>query len=154
MVKHVNHSDITKTIKQLSKARVTVGFFETATYEDGTPIAGVAAVNEYGSENMGIPARPFFRPATQDNEQKHAELLAQATRDAFSGGDLSQGLEVLGQVVVGDIKDAIVAVTEPALKDSTIAARARRHSEGKASDEPLVDTSQMLNAVDYLVEVS
>ena len=35
------------------------GFLENATYPDGTPVALVAAANEFGTKR--IPARPFFR---------------------------------------------------------------------------------------------
>ena len=38
------------------------GFFSTAKYDDkrGTPVAAVAAWNEFGTET--IPERPFFSP--------------------------------------------------------------------------------------------
>ena len=45
---------------------VDVGFFSTATYPDGTPVAAVAAWNEFGTQRGGrphIPERPFFRRA-------------------------------------------------------------------------------------------
>jgi len=37
--------------------KVRVGIFESAKYEDGTPVAAVAFWNEYGTAN--IPPRPF-----------------------------------------------------------------------------------------------
>ena len=42
---------------------VRVGFFSTARYDDGTPVATVAAINEFGSREANIPERPFFRQA-------------------------------------------------------------------------------------------
>ena len=153
MVKRVSHNDLTKAIKELSTAKVEVGFFPTATYTDGKPVAGIAAVHEHGSVTKRIPARPFFRPATLNNQSKHSKVLADATRKAFAGGSLKDGLEILGQVVVGDIKDAIEAVDEPELKQPTIDARARRHSGGLSSDKPLVDTGTLLNSVEYVTDV-
>jgi hypothetical protein len=40
-------------------ATLRAGFLENATYPDGTPVATVAAANEFGTRR--IPARPFFR---------------------------------------------------------------------------------------------
>ena len=46
--------------KNLSKAAsVEIGFAENATYPDGTSVALVAALNEFGTGK--IPPRPFFR---------------------------------------------------------------------------------------------
>ena len=76
---------------------VNVGFFDTARYQDGTPVAAVAFWNEYGTpaytitprnaggvlvftgadgekvvaqsvNHPGIPSRPFFRNALDDIE--------------------------------------------------------------------------------------
>lgn len=41
------------------------GIDSTSKYEDGTSIALVAMVHEYGSPSRGIPARPLFRPTRQ-----------------------------------------------------------------------------------------
>ncbi|EMH6309298.1 TPA: hypothetical protein O4G03_002378, partial [Proteus mirabilis] len=65
---------------------------------------------------------------------------------------LDNGLTQIGATVAGDVKLAIKAVTTPALEESTVKARARRHSKGKATDKPLVDTGQMLQAVSFVVE--
>jgi hypothetical protein len=49
------------------KASLNVGFLEGATYPDGTPVAQIAAINEFGATGAGrgnsvtIPARPAFR---------------------------------------------------------------------------------------------
>ncbi|WYK44555.1 hypothetical protein WKR00_15190 [Morganella morganii] len=46
----------------------------------------------------------------------------------------------------------IKSVTTPPLKDTTVAARARRHSKGKATSKPLVDSGLMLQSVTFAVE--
>ena len=53
---------------------VKVGFFSTARYEDGTPVAAVAAWNEFGTET--IPERPFFRNALAESERGVSNILA------------------------------------------------------------------------------
>ena len=52
---------------------VKVGFFSTARYEDGTPVAAVAAWNEFGTET--IPERPFFRNALAESERSVGRIL-------------------------------------------------------------------------------
>ena len=55
-----------------------VGFFESAKYPDGTPVAAVAAWNEFGTRGgrQGggwggpIPERPFFRNAIREFEDE------------------------------------------------------------------------------------
>lgn len=51
-----------KKLQKLGKHRVTAGFYKEAKYPDGTPVATVAAANNFGTvENGGfIPPRPFF----------------------------------------------------------------------------------------------
>ncbi|XQX20632.1 hypothetical protein ACOZ9R_10440, partial [Providencia alcalifaciens] len=65
---------------------------------------------------------------------------------------VTDGLTQVGAKAASDVKLAIKAVTTPALDDATVKARARRHSKGKSTNKPLVDTGQMLNAVTFAVE--
>ncbi len=53
---------------------VKVGFFSTARYEDGTPVAAVAAWNEFGTKT--IPERSFFRNALAESERGVSNILA------------------------------------------------------------------------------
>ncbi|MDC9591176.1 hypothetical protein PSI23_18245 [Xenorhabdus sp. XENO-10] len=138
---------------ELGKKRVKVGFFSQSKYPDGTPIAYVAAIQELGYPAGGIPPRPFMRPAINENQAKYRELLARAAQAAINGNlSVVDGLTQVGSVAAGDIKLAIRAVTTPPLKDSTVKARAGRHSKGTATNKPLVDTGQMLQAVAFSVE--
>ncbi|MBG2875545.1 hypothetical protein I4902_08270 [Proteus alimentorum] len=138
---------------ELAKKRLSVGFFEHAKYPDGTPIAYVAAIQELGYSAGGIPPRPFLRPTMNDKKQDYSQLIFRAVKASIKGNiTLDNGLTQIGATVAGDVKMAIKAVTTPALDDSTVKARARRHSKGKATDKPLVDTGQMLQAVSFIVE--
>lgn len=141
-----------RTLERLKRAEVRVGFFAHSRYEDGTPIAGVAATQELGSVIEKIPARPFFGPAIDQGKTANARGIAKAVSNALAGGDLKQGLELVGQKVVGDIQKKITEVTMPPLSPVTIAARAARHSKGLASTKPLIDTGAMLAAVTYEVD--
>ncbi|SFN98274.1 hypothetical protein [Xenorhabdus japonica] len=138
---------------ELGKKQVKVGFFAQSQYSDGTPMAYVATIQELGYPAGGIPPRPFMRSAMSENQAKYSGLMAHAAQAAINGDiSVSAGLTQVGSVSAGDIKLAIRAVTTPPLKDSTIAARAGRHNKGKATNKPLVDTGQMLQAVAFTVE--
>ncbi|WP_338885314.1 hypothetical protein [Xenorhabdus sp. TH1] len=138
---------------ELGKKQIKVGFFEHSQYPDGTPMAYVAAIQELGYPAGNIPPRPFMRPAIRDNQAKYADLMFRAAKAAINGNiTVSEGLTQIGDVAAGDIKIAIQSVTTPPLKDSTVKARANRHSKGKATNKPLVDSGLMLQSVNSSVE--
>ena len=63
-VKRTGGKKLQRLLREAGKGGVSgvkVGFFSTAKYEDGTPVAAVAAWNEFGTKT--IPERPFFRRA-------------------------------------------------------------------------------------------
>lgn len=139
--------DKRKIFKDLDKSEIRVGFFENSKYPDGTPIAYVAAIQEFG--HGPIPPRPFLRPAEAQNKGKWLQGVADGVKAAIDEKvTVRQALEQVGMVAAGDVRKAIRAVTAPPLKDSTIKARQRRKKGKKAvSTKPLVDTGQMLQAV-------
>ena len=86
-----------------------VGFLEGATYPDGTPVAEVAAIQNFGASRAGIPARPFFSTMVADKSPQWGEKLARVleTQD----WDARRALELMGEGVAGQLRDAIVAYT-------------------------------------------
>lgn len=146
-----NEAAIRKMLDDLEKKEVRVGFFENSKYPDGTPIAYVAAIQEFGYGP--IPPRPFMRPAEEANKGKWIKGIAAGVRGVIAGNvTLDHALEQVGMVAAGDVRKAIKAVTAPILKESTVQARQRRKKGKKAvSRKPLVDTGQMLQAVNSAV---
>ena len=142
-----NASAIKKVLEELGRKEIKVGFFESAKYPDGTPIAYVAAIQEFG--HGPIPPRPFMRPAEQQNAAKWQAGIAAGVKAALNGSvTIEHALEQVGMVAAGDVRKAIKAVTAPPLADSTISARQRRLKGKKsASTKPLVDSGQMIQAV-------
>lgn len=138
---------IKKMLKDLESKQIQVGFFETAKYPDGTPIAYVAAIQEFGYGP--IPPRPFMRPAELQNQNKWQAGIAMGVKAALNGAiTINHALEQVGMVAAGDVRKAIKAVTAPPLAASTIRARqSRKKGKKAASTKPLVDTAQMLQAV-------
>lgn len=146
-------AELKKVYDELGRKQLKVGFFDHSKYPDGTPIAYVAAIQELGYSEGGIPPRSFFRPTMNDKKSEYGSLIFRAAKAAAKGSiTVTDGLTQVGAKAASDVKLAIKAVTTPALDDATVKARARRHSKGKSTNKPLVDTGQMLNAVTFAVE--
>lgn len=120
-----------------------VGWFESARYKDGTPVAYVATIHEHGAGP--IPARPFMRPAVAEHGPAWMQTMAEGARAALAGSVSPEAvLEAVTLRAAGDVGKAIKAVTSPALKPMTI--------KRKGFAKPLVDTGQMLQSVTGKVE--
>lgn len=128
--------------KKISRgATLKVGFLAGATYPDGTPVAMVAAIQDFGAPAAGIPPRPFFRNmVAQESPGLPAAIALDLKRTDFN---VEQTLSRAGAVLAGKLKQSIVDTNAPPLKPATV----RR----KGFDKPLVDTGQMLNSVDFEV---
>lgn len=136
---------ITAAIGGLDKVQGKTGWFETAHYEDGTPVAYVAAIQEFGTDR--IPARPFMRPAVADHGGEWIDLMARGAKAAVDGRYTpEQVLEAVTMKAAGDVAKKISAVTAPPLSPVTV--------KRKGFDKPLVDTGQMLQSVTGIVEAS
>jgi hypothetical protein len=164
--------DLMMNIDALDNMEVKVGWFESAQYPDGTPVAYAAAINEYGSPKNSIPARPFMRPTASENETKWKETAAKiATRILEGKMTAEQGAENIGAQVKGDILDKMASITAPPLSPITLGARKYRR-EGKevtgatigeiarklkdgtldisgVPNKPLYDTGVMINTLTY-----
>ena len=134
--------------------RLSVGFFETAKYPDGTPVAYVAAINDLGSPANNIPARPFWRNSAKENSKAWNELFAKGI-NATVNGRITPAvvLERMGLKVAGDIQKSIIDGTYAPLKQSTLDAKQAKKRTAGVSAKPLIDTSLMLKSVTYAVEV-
>lgn len=108
-------------LKELDGYETSVGWFDTAKYKNGTPVAGVAAIQELG--NGKIPPRPFMRPAEiKSNGWKDtAAFAAKKVLDgSFTG---KQAMDYIGTVAEGDILEEIVNITQPPLSKITLGIR-------------------------------
>ncbi|CQH41492.1 hypothetical protein [Yersinia frederiksenii] len=134
--------------KQLSSKQVKAGFIDGATYPDGTSVAMVAAINEYGNPSNNQPPRPFFRNAISEKSGDWAETVARGIR---AGIDTAQVLEVVGAQIKGDVQESIKTLIEPKLSDVTIHIRRTRKKFPNQSTKPLEDTKLMFGDVNYEV---
>lgn len=135
---------LAEIVKNLGKGAgtVRVGFLEGATYPDGTPVAMVAAINEFGAPSRGQPPRPFFRRMIAEKSGEWPEAIAKNL--AATNYDTKLTLERVGAGIAGQLQESITNLTDPQLAASTI--------KKKGFDKPLIDTGHMLNSVSYEVE--
>jgi hypothetical protein len=138
-----------KALAELGKmvtkaAKLRVGFLEKARYPDGTPVAMIAAINEYGAPSRGQPPRPFFRRMISAKQNEWAPAIADLLKS--NGMDAEKALELAGAAIAGQLRQSITDLVDPPLAPSTIAK--------KGFDKPLIDTGQMLSSVDHEVKSS
>lgn len=123
-------------------ATLSVGFLEGATYPDGTSVAMVAAIQNFGATARGIPPRPFFSNMVADKSPEWPEALGKIL--VAKNYDASGSLELMGQGIKGQLQQEIVDTNSPPLSPVTVAR--------KGTAKPLVDTGHMLASVDYIVK--
>lgn len=152
--------------------QVNVGFLENATYPDGTPVAMVAAIQEFGAPGKSIPPRPFFRNMIAAHADEWGDQLAAALK-TFDY-DVAKSLDFMGQDIQGELRQSIIDTNEPPLSEITLMLRKMRADDpnlivtgrtvgeaaarvaagetaGGVSHKPLVDTGLLLRNVDYEV---
>jgi hypothetical protein len=128
--------------KLKGKRSLRAGFLEGAKYPNGTPVALVAAVQNFGAPSRGIPARPFFSNMVAAKKASWPDALAKLVTE--HGYDAETALELMGEGIEGQLKEAIVQTNDPPLAPATI--------ERKGFAKPLVDTSHMLHSTGHDVQ--
>lgn len=122
---------------------VAVGFFASARYPDGTPVAAVAAWNEWGTEH--IPERPFKRASIKKMEKAFMETI----KDNIDTETMSVSrhlADLLGAQGTGIVQDTISDGSfspNPPNAPATVAM--------KGSSRTLVDTGRMRQSATWKV---
>ncbi len=120
---------------------VRVGFLENATYPDGTPVAMIAAIQDFGAPRAGIPPRPFFRNMIAAKSPEWPEAIGALL--VANDYDVNLTMAQVGEAVAGQLRQSLINTNSPPLAESTIAR--------KGFSKPLVETGHMLNSIDYEV---
>jgi len=128
--------------KTTGQHEVKVGFLSGSTYPDGTPVAEVAAIHNFGAPAANIPARPFFSNMVAEEKPKWGAAIARLLKE--NGYDAGKALALMGEDIGGALQQSIVDTNSPDLADATI--------ERKGFDKPLIDTGHMRNSVGYQVD--
>ena len=163
-------------LKELDGVETKVGFFPSAKYEDGTPVAYVASIQEFGYGP--IPPRPFFRRTIAEQMKAWAGYAAQGAKAILEGTRTARDvMGGLGERAQEDVKETINRITSPPLSPITLELRAMKHKNpnlkitaktvGEAArrvrqpgyvldagtpDKPLIDTKNMITTLTHVTE--
>ncbi len=141
--------DLTQLIENLGRSEGKVGWFESARYEDGTPVAYIASIQEYGSPSKNIPPRlgmRFTAMAKRDKWRSTAEILAKnVIKKSISE---HAAMEQFTQIAEGDVLEHISSNPPPPLKPKTLASRKRR---GRGT-QTLNDSGYMIATISHRVD--
>ena len=135
--KVVKNIDLRKKLNEMHNKKVSVGYFSNSTYSDGTSVAYVASIMEFGE--MHIPARPTIRPSLEKNKAKYYDLINKAIVNSLNGSDFKTGLMIVGKMGAEDIQAEIRNLQNPPLSIKTILK--------KGHSKPLMDTRVMFQSV-------
>lgn len=120
------------------KREVRVGFLEGATYPDGTPVATIAAIQNFGAPSRGIPPRPFFSNMIAAKSPAWGKSFVAILKN--NDYDVTLSLGLLGQGIAGQLRQSIRDTNSPPLSPVTIAK--------KGFAKPLIDTAVMFQSID------
>jgi len=129
-------------LREMSK-NVLVGYpEETGNYNEGTSIAMVAAVHEFGTDT--VPARPTLRPGVA-NARKDIEgfISEQAPLVIDGSADPESVMTGVGAIAQASVQQEIRDLKAPPNKPATV--------KRKGSSNPLIDTGEMRGAVTFVV---
>ena len=154
---------LSKRVK--SAAKLKVGFLAGGAYPDGTSVAMVAALQNFGTGS--IPPRPFFSNMVREKSPNWGVQLADLLKR--NDYDAAKALALMGEGVKAQLRQSIVDTFDPPLSEITLMLRkmkaegeiitgaslgeaARRLAAGESpsgvSTKPLVDTGNLLASVD------
>lgn len=113
-----------------------IGFPSGNNYPDGTSVAYVAAIQEFGAPAAGIPPRPFIRPTVKEKKDQWVKGLTKSVVKVAEGKmSAFEALSLVGIQAAADIQTKITTIYSPPNAESTIKA--------KGSAKPLIDTGYM-----------
>ena len=112
-------------------------------------VGEVARAHELG---RGVPKRSMLK-ATLKRRRPQIRKLQGQVADAVIAGRVSpeQGMALLGEGVLTEIKSRMVRGIPPPLARSTIESKRRATASGAAKDTPLIRWGVMLNSVRYKI---
>ena len=151
----------TKVWEQIKKrmlrntGSVDVGWFQEARYDNGTPVAWIALLNEYGYITSGKykgyhPPRPFFRTFWQAYSTTEIatklHIIPMVQQVALGRMTWNSLYKKMGDELVKLVKERIVTYKTPANSPLTISL--------KGFNDPLIETKTMLNTIRYRISRS
>lgn len=162
-------AELSRKLNNGRKVAVKVGWLEGETYPDGTSVAMVAAIQNFGAPARGIPPRPTLSALVKQASTWPDKLWAVLQAVDL---DVDKAMDLMGQGLVSDLQQVIRDVEAPPLSKVTLLLRERFPTRdgmtsadvwkafedvaagvepSGGSAKPLVWSGQMLRDVDYEV---
>ena len=166
-------------INELDDFQVQAGWFEESRYDSDTPIAYVAAIQNFGARvrtadsfkkylhvigihlrkdktEFIIPPRPFMDNAKRRVESDEGkQIILQELLKVFAGKQtMEKALNRMGLWLQGVIQEEIKAINSPKLSGMTVEMRDMSYTSESAnkSTKPLNSTGLMFSSVQYKAE--
>jgi hypothetical protein len=147
IVKDINLQALTDLKARLDadKRGIKIGYPAGDTEPDGTSLALIARVHEYGSPEQGIPERPFLQSGITQNRDKLTAVSKGLLVNIIQGSrDVTNALGVLGEVARTSVQQKI---TEGPFTPNNAATIKR-----KGSSRPLIDTGHLRSGIKAVSE--
>lgn len=143
---------ILDALKTLANKDVLVGIPESKDSRDDGEFgnAGIGYINENGSPQQNIPARPHLKPGVRSVEQEYLPHLRAAAQKALEGNaeGAITSLDRAGTVAANGVKRYITITGFTPLSDVTLAQRRKR---GRTGNKPLIDTGEYRRSITHVV---
>lgn len=128
------------------KMEIIVGIQGSDASQDhgGITNAELGALHEFGAPAAGIVQRAFMRGTIEREGRKYQDMTKDAASRLSIGRGLRGQLEIIGLIVVADIRKTFnQSIGLAPLKPATIAA--------KGSSKPLIDIGTLRNSITSVV---
>ncbi len=116
-----------KLLNRANDLKAKVGFFEDSKYDDGTPVAYVAAIQEFGYPKGRIPPRSFMRTTFKAENKKWSDLMAKELKKALTAegaaASADHAFERVSAKAAGDVRKTIANIQSPPLSPVTLQLR-------------------------------
>lgn len=130
-------AEISRSVRGGGSLRV--GFLSNATYPNGTPVAMIAAIHNWGAPSRNIPPRPFFtNMVAKHSPEWPTEIRAQLKATNY---DARTTMNRMGALIKGELQQSIRDLPGPPLKPATV--------KRKGFSSLLIDTGHLLNSIAY-----
>ena len=112
--------------------------------DDPIDMIRLAGIHEFGAPKANIPERSFIRASHDAEREKITRLKERLMRQYIDGKiTMRMAIKKLGVFMQGKMRKFLKDLREPELAPRTIAR--------KGSDNPLIDTGQLLGAIHYVL---
>jgi hypothetical protein len=148
--------DFAKLLENLTHKEVLVGVpaAKASRKEPQANNAMLAYIHDNGSPLAHIPPRPFLCAGIEQNKEQITKYMEQAGKAALDNDEprMERALNAMGLAAQKAVRRKIQTGPFTPLKASTIRARKRRHKSRKnTSVTPLIDTSQLLQSINFVI---